>query len=125
LAPEAASPGLDAQAAAALLEDWAKAWGARDKAAYFALYAPDFRFIDQSLDLPSFRRYRGGHMDRAAFVNVSVEDLEVSVEGGRALATFIQTYESDRTRDRGRKTLELIEMDGRWRILSESFQPLS
>jgi murein L,D-transpeptidase YafK len=117
--------GLDAQAAVTLLDQWARAWEDRDQAAYFAFYAPDFHFPERGLDLPAFRRYRGGHINRAAFVSVDLADVEVSVQGARATVIFTQTYESDRTSDRGRKTLELIEVDGRWRILKETFQPLS
>ena len=119
------SPALDAKSAAALLNDWARSWSDQDKETYFSLYAPDFFFPDQSLRLPAFKRYRGGHMGRAAFIKIEVSDVDVSLLGSKAVVTFTQTYESDRNSDRGRKTLELAERDGRWMIISETFKPQS
>jgi ketosteroid isomerase-like protein len=124
-AAPAGGPAADAQAALAMLSGWAEAWSNRDAEAYFAHYAPGFYFPDRDLHLAAFKRYRGGHMARAAFVKVGVEEVEVVLRDGGAVVTFVQTYESDRASDRGRKTLELTIDDGRWKIATETFTPLS
>ncbi|MDR2456129.1 MAG: L,D-transpeptidase family protein [Deltaproteobacteria bacterium] len=129
LGEEAASPGEpplpDAKSAVALLEKWARSWSEKDREAYFALYDPDFFFPDQSLRLPAFKRYRGGHMARASFVKIALSDIDVTLKGSKAVVTFTQTYESDRNKDQGVKTLELTARDGRWMITSETFKPQS
>lgn len=122
---QAAAASLDKRSATDFLDQWVQSWSEQDRDAYFSLYAPDFYFPDKKLHLPAFRRYRGGHMARAAFVKIGVSDVDVALKGSKAVVTFTQTYESDRNKDRGRKTLELTEHDGRWLITSETFQPQS
>jgi ketosteroid isomerase-like protein len=108
-----------------LLDGWLAAWSARDEDAYFAFYAPDFRFLDRGMGLEAFRKYRGRIMRRAESIEVSADDVKVRMSGDAAEVVFEQTYRSDSVSDRGRKTLALVRLDGIWRIVSEAFEASS
>ncbi|MDR1656337.1 MAG: L,D-transpeptidase family protein [Deltaproteobacteria bacterium] len=113
---------LDVPNALVMLEQWVQAWSARDSATYFKFYAPDFYFPDRKLDLAGFIRYRGRNIANASRIKVTFSDVEITIKDRQAEVTFIQIYESDRTNDRGQKTLRLSIYNGEWKIISESFK---
>jgi murein L,D-transpeptidase YafK len=113
-----------AQQAQQLVEDWLSAWSAKDQERYFSFYAPSFHFPDLNLRLASFKRYRGQLISRASSIKVEADDLKVTVSGAKATVTFEQRYQSDLTKDRGLKTLELVAVNGLWKINSETFKAL-
>ena len=96
----------------------AAAWAAKDMKAYLAAYGKDF-------DPP-------GRMTRAAWeknvnpdrgqtkITVQVSDLNVSVNGNKATARFRQAYSADSLNVSSRKTLDLVESNGRWLIVREA-----
>jgi murein L,D-transpeptidase YafK len=114
--------GLTAEAALTLLKGWLSAWSAKNEEAYFSYYAPDFLFKDLNLHLNSFKRYRSRRFEEAGNITIEASDIQVTISGNEAKITFLQLYQSDRHRDQGVKTLELEARDGKWLIISESFQ---
>jgi murein L,D-transpeptidase YafK len=124
-APQEAQASVpSAQQAQDLIAGWLAAWSNRDQEKYFAYYAPDFYFPDLNLHLQSFKRYRGKFMSQAASIKVEAHDLKITVSGSKAKVTFEQSYKSDRTSDMGLKTLELVAVNGQWKISSETFKAL-
>ena len=120
-APDAAKQeaAKDAKEVTAAVQAWAAAWAAKDMKAYLAAYGKDF-------DLP-------GRMTRAAWekerearivgkskITVQVSDLNVSVNGNKATARFRQAYSADSLNVSSRKTLDLVESNGRWLIVREA-----
>ncbi len=120
-APDAAKQeaAKDAKEVTAAVQAWAAAWAAKDMKAYLAAYGKDF-------DPP-------GHMTRAAWekerearivgkskITVQVSDLNVSVNGNKATARFRQAYSADSLNVSSRKTLDLVESNGRWLIVREA-----
>jgi murein L,D-transpeptidase YafK len=117
-------PQATAQAAEELLSGWLRAWELKNEEDYFAYYHPDFYFLDQKLHLKSFRSYRSRMMKQSGPIEVSASQIEVQLAGEKATLRFIQTYSSQKTTDRGLKTLGLVAKDGKWKIISETFKPL-
>lgn len=101
------------------VRDWASAWADRDLSAYLASYASGF-VPPEGLTRVDWESARRRRLLEPAWIRVEVEGLEVDIGGGgRAEARFRQTYSSPLYSDVVRKTLELIEEEGAWRIVAE------
>ena len=57
---------------------------------------------------------------RKSKITVQVSDLNVSVNGNKATARFRQAYSADSLNVSSRKTLDLVESNGRWLIVREA-----
>ena len=113
-----ASPG-NAKDVEAAVQAWAAAWSSKDMGSYLGAYGKEF-------DPP-------GKMARAAWENerrarivgknrisVKVSDVNVSINGNKAVARFKQAYSADALNVTSRKTLELVKAADRWLIVRES-----
>ena len=68
---------------------------------------------------------RRGRLSKPSSITVSVEELNVRVDGPTsARAEFRQTYSSDIYRDVTSKVLEFIKSGDKWLIQRESAMPL-
>ncbi len=107
------------QAVTAAVQAWADAWAAKDMKAYLAAY-------DKSFDPPGRQTRAAWEKEREARIvgkskiSVKLSDLTVSVNGDQATARFRQAYSADSLNVSSRKTLNLINHNGRWTIVRES-----
>lgn len=53
-------------------------------------------------------------------ISVQLSDLSVTVSGDKATARFRQAYSADALNVTSRKTLDLVNHNGRWAIVRES-----
>ena len=106
-----------------VLGDWLNAWRGQDIEKYLSHYHPDFRF--KGMDLQDFKQYKAKLKEKYAKVNIDIKDVNILVEGGQALVTFVQDFRSDQYRDHGLKTLILQKNDQDWRIREESWKDMS
>jgi hypothetical protein len=53
-------------------------------------------------------------------ISVKVENLKTSSEGQKATATFIQKYSASNIKSNRPKRLELVKINGEWKIIRES-----
>jgi len=53
-------------------------------------------------------------------ISVKLSDITVSVQGDKATARFRQAYSADALNVSSRKTLDLVNNNGRWTIVRES-----
>lgn len=98
---------------------WAQAWSSRDVPGYLGHYARDFKTPagESRGDWENSRRAR---ISGAKTISVGVESPKVTMKGPQeASVTFRQTYRSDKLKTRSRKTLELVQTDGKWLIKEE------
>jgi hypothetical protein len=98
---------------------WAQAWSKKDVNSYLAYYARDFKTPggESRSDWEKGRRVR---IDGAKSIAVEIESPKVTMKGPQeASVTFRQTYRSDKLNTRSRKTLELVQADGKWLIREE------
>jgi murein L,D-transpeptidase YafK len=108
----------------ALLDDWRRAWEAKDLPRYLAHYHESFRAPGHD-GLTSWARHKAQLAQRYAGIRVGIDDVTMLREKDRAWLTFRQEYASDGHRDVGLKTLALLADGGHgWRILSERWRPL-
>jgi len=126
-APTAAAPApapatasdSSTQAVTAAVQAWASAWAAKDMKAYLGAY-------DKSFDPPGNQNRSAWEKEREARIvgkskiSVKLSDIAVSVKGDKATARFRQAYSADALNVTSRKTLDLVQKNGRWTIVRES-----
>ena len=64
------------------------------------------------------------NFQRPGDISITIRDLTISVEGHRAVATFVQHHKSPGLTDTGIKTLIWINENNEWKIVSEKWKPL-
>ncbi|MFY3383292.1 L,D-transpeptidase Cds6 family protein, partial [Paracidovorax sp. MALMAid1276] len=107
------------QAVTAAVKAWAAAWAAQDMTAYLAAY-------DKAFDPPgrqtraAWEKERESRIVGKSSISVQLSDLSVSVNGDKATARFRQAYSADTLNVSSRKTLEMVNNNGRWTIVRES-----
>lgn len=115
-AAPAATAARDVEAA---VQAWAAAWSAKDMAGYLGAYGKDF-------DPPGNQSRKDWEEERRARIvgksriSVKLSELQVSVDGTKAVARFRQAYSADSLNVSSRKTLELQKVGERWVIVREA-----
>ena len=102
----------------AAVQAWAAAWSAKNMAAYLGAYGEDF-------DPPGKQSRKAWEEERRlrivgkASISVKVSDLQIKVEGDKAVARFRQAYNADSLSVSGRKRLNFQKVGERWLIVNE------
>ena len=121
-ASEAATALPDAQAqeqVQSAVKAWAAAWSQKDIEAYFKAYSS--RFVPgEGVSLAQWQEQRRLRISGKKQIRVDVGQLRVAQEGGKTVASFVQTYESSPIRAVSRKQLELVLENGHWLIVRET-----
>ncbi|MGM9425320.1 YybH family protein [Hydrogenophaga sp. MI9] len=125
-APAPATPAVPTAADAreevtAAVEAWRSAWAARDLPRYLAAYTPDFH----PADVTSHEAWVSQRKDRlrnARGLRVQIEQLEVSTEGERATARFLQRYRAGALDDQVHKRLVFVRGADGWKIGEETVE---
>jgi len=98
---------------------WAQAWSTKDVNSYLGYYARDFK-TPAGEARGDWEKSRRARIDGAKSIAVGIESPKVTMKGPQqASVTFRQTYRSDKLKTRSRKTLELVQTDGKWLIQEE------
>jgi outer membrane protein assembly factor BamE len=105
-----------------LLNRWTSDWQARDTAAYFSHYLPDFKGTSETrAEWEALRRTR---IEGRSRISLAVLDVRVRmVSPTEARLVFRQNYDSDAYKEVGTKAMFLVKRDGRWLIEREFFTP--
>nr|WP_225783579.1 tetratricopeptide repeat protein [Xenophilus sp. Marseille-Q4582] len=118
-----ATPSVaDAPAQAAVekaVRDWAAAWAAQDMKAYLGAYASTFE-VPGGASRAAWEEERRQRIVGKSGIEVQLQQLQVSVDGDKAVARFLQIYKADALNVRSRKTLNLQQQGGAWRITREA-----
>jgi Tfp pilus assembly protein PilF/ketosteroid isomerase-like protein len=122
-APAPAAPAPAAAGASKEVESavraWATAWATKDMSGYLNAYGKEF-------DPPGKQSRQAWEAERRSRImgkskiSVQISDLNVAVNGNRAVARFKQAYSADALHVASRKTLELVKSGDRWTIVRES-----
>ena len=116
-APVAAS-GVEKEIESAV-RNWAAAWSAKDMGAYLGSYGKDFD-PPGSVGRKAWEEDRRSRITGKSRISVKLNDLNVSVNGNKAVVKFKQAYSADSLNVSSRKTLELVKSGERWVIVRES-----
>ncbi len=101
------------------VRDWAKSWSQKNVSNYFAFYGSNFRPGD-GLNYEQWKQLRRKRLSQPKFIEVSISDLKVTkLVSGNLKATFGQVYRTESYRDQIVKTLEMVQNNSGWKIISE------
>ena len=99
-----------------LLAAWTNLWSKKQADAYFKLYAADFKPNYGPTDTNWWKNRRRMAMAKPGSITVSAEPVQIVETDDRASVRFWQTFESSTFRSRVLKKLELVKVDGQWKI---------
>lgn len=117
-APESKPAANGRQEVEKAIRDWAAAWSRKDVKAYLGAYARDFQ-TPGGEPRSTWEAERTRRIDKPEPIQVSVENIQVAVEGDRATAKFRQHYKSGKLKTAASKAMVLVHRDGRWLIQQE------
>lgn len=101
------------------IDDWARAWSAKDANTYLSFYSVDFK-TPANMSRPAWEASRRNRIAKPKTIAVAVVDPKVKfVDSTDAFVTFRQTYRSDVYRDQVRKRLQLHKQGSQWQISQE------
>ncbi len=114
-----------ANSAEAFIVGWADLWAGKKADAYFGLYASDFwPTYGDAKSMSAFEQQRLSVMVRPGDIKVGVELVKVEDKGDKATVRFWQNYESKSFKSRVLKSMELVKVDGDWKIRRERLIPV-
>ena len=103
----------------AAIENWARAWSAKDVRGYLAAYAPEFE-PGQGLNRATWEKQRTERIEAPKSIEVDAKVQSIQVNGNEATAVIRQTYKSDIVKgSSATKTLKLVRSGERWLIKQE------
>jgi len=106
----------------AFLTGWMNDWQARNAAAFFARYVPEFKGTSPSRE--EWEALRRPRIESRLSISIGVQDVRAQrVSPTSARVVFRQVYDSDAGSEIGTKALFLVQRDGRWLIEREFFTP--
>jgi hypothetical protein len=118
-APKSGAAAARDAAALAQVQAWAQAWARQDVDAYLSMYAPEFA-PEGGVSRETWAAQRRDRIATPKKINVRVIDPQASdIEDGAVRVSFTQAYESDTYSDSVSKVLELVPVDGSWKIVRE------
>ncbi|NMM15248.1 MAG: tetratricopeptide repeat protein [Rhodoferax sp.] len=106
------------EAEAAVLA-WAKAWATQDMSAYLGAYGKEFDPPGKQ-SRSAWEQERRNRIVGKSSISVKLENLNVTVNGNKAVAKFRQDYRAGALSVSSRKTLELVKAGDRWLIVKEA-----
>jgi len=103
-----------------LVTRWAKSWESGNMSAYRSCYASNFRA--QGMNLDQWVSHKASVRDRSKNIRVRIDNVRISTAAKQGTAVFRQHYSSNLLKSSGTKKLEMIKMNGTWKIVRESIQ---
>ncbi len=98
---------------------WARAWADKNMTQYLAAYHPAFETPGRQ-SRSAWEQDRHLRITGKNRITLELLDLQITVQGTRAVAKFRQDYKADTLAVLSRKTLELSKSGERWLIVKEA-----
>lgn len=100
------------------LQGWASAWSRKDVKSYLGYYAKDFQ-TPNGMARKDWEAERTQRIDKPGKLQVSVDEINVSVAGDKATVRFRQHYASSTLKSSASKTVVFVKSGGKWLIQQE------
>jgi tetratricopeptide (TPR) repeat protein len=100
------------------LQGWASAWSRKDVKAYLAYYASDFQ-TPNGVPRKTWEAERTQRIDKPGKLQISVDDVKVSLADDKATVRFKQHYSSASLKTTATKTVVFVRSGGKWLIQQE------
>ena len=105
------------EAVLSFVTKWFTSWKSGDMKTYRSCYASNFH--SKEMDLNAWVSHKAAVRMRSKNINISIDDLQISMNENSATAVFTQSYSSSILKDKGRKTLEMKKINDEWKIYKE------
>ena len=116
-----AAPAASGESRAAVesaVKAWATAWSSKDMNGYLGSYGKEFDPPGR-MSRQAWEQERRARILGKSRISVQITDLNVTVNGNKAVAHFKQAYSADALHVNSRKTLDLVKNGERWTIVRE------
>lgn len=117
--PEEVAPNADSKQVQAAVQNWAKAWAAKDVETYLKAYSKDFVPAGKTVRSVWEAERRQRILSKTT-IQVKIENLTISIKDKVAVAKFRQSYRAGALAVSSRKRLELTKSGAQWLIVNES-----
>lgn len=97
---------------------WASAWSRKDVKAYLSYYSGDFQ-TPKGRPRKVWEKERYQRIDKPGKLQVTVDDIRITMSGDKATVVFHQSYASTSFRSATDKTLVFVKSGNRWLIQQE------
>jgi len=108
---------------AELVSEWVDAWRSKDIERYRSFYAPDFQGGGWDLDAWIRNKERLNRLYDS--IQISIEGLDIKLEGDKSTLTFLQRYNSTGYQAVGMKHLEMKRIGDKWKIYRENWEKIN
>jgi len=115
--PLDATSAVEAEVTKTLLA-WASAWSRKDVKGYLSYYANDFQ-TPKGVARKDWETERARRIDKPGKLQVSVDDVKVSIANDKATVRFRQNYVSSSLKSSTGKTLVFVKSGSKWLIQQE------
>ena len=100
-----------------LITKWVNSWQSGDMNNYRSCYAVNFE--SKGMNLNDWVSHKSDVRKNSKNINIRIDNLRISTDANNAMAVFIQHYNSSTLKSKGKKKLELIKINGEWKIYKE------
>ncbi len=100
------------------LDHWASAWSSGDPEAYLKHYSRHFVPADGN-SLEGWKAQRRARVEKPETIRVALTDIDISLDGDKAVARFVQDYQSDSYKVVNAKQITFGREGRSWRIVDE------
>ena len=100
------------------LQDWASDWSRKNVKGYLNRYASDFQ-LPKGMTRKAWEAERAQRIDKPGKLQVSVNDIKISVADNKATVRFRQQYNSATLQSSAGKTMVFVKSAGKWLIQQE------
>jgi hypothetical protein len=103
-----------------MVDRWIKAWSGKDMKTYADCYSA--RFFSDGMNKKAWVARKARLAKRYDFIRVTGKQFKIIRQESKSVVSFIQDYQASDYKEKGIKTLELVNEEGRWKILRESWK---
>ena len=108
-----------AESVIAITHAWASAWSKQDVKSYLSHYVSDYR-PNSRTSHSTWRKQREQRLSKPKFISVELSQMQLDIRSPESVRVqFRQKYRSDSYRDVSQKALDLVKIDGQWKIRRE------
>ncbi|HKK01427.1 MAG TPA: protein kinase [Desulfuromonadales bacterium] len=118
--PQLREPAIsESQAIQDTVLAWAQAWSASDYPAYASFYANSYQ-PKAGRSRAQWENLRRRRLERPKWIKVKLRGIRIKPLGNdKATVTFVQSYASNLFHDISHKSLDVVKINGQWRIAAE------
>jgi len=123
IVPAAAQPAApkttESDAVSARIAAWVNAWQKKDYDAYMSVYANTF-VPEKGLSRSTWAEQRKQRLAKPGDISIMLKNINISLDGNKASADFVQVYKSAALNDTVNKQLQFERIDNQWMIVKET-----